>query len=230
MSTRLALALDCKTREELVDKLEKIQGKDLVVKVGLKTLPLLSPKEWKPIFDKNEVFVDAKLHDIPDQVFGAVKTWAEFGAKYITIHTQGGSAMIESALEAASSYNIRVLGVSVLTSIGDEDLKSMGLKFSVAEYVESLVQNSINSGLYSFVSSVFEVESIRTQSQSLGQDSFHVCPGISFGGHVGSDQKRVVDLSEAKSKGVDLAVMGRSITTSPNFVDTIAKVLDELRS
>jgi orotidine-5'-phosphate decarboxylase len=221
--SRLALVLDSTDEDHVRSFINSVRDKDLVLKVGLRTLPLFPHDEWKRIAATVDLFVDAKLHDIPDQVGDAVSIWSDVGAKYITLHCQGGAAMIEAAMKRAAPTT-RVLGVTVLTSLEDKDLAQMGIAQGVESYVKDLVRVSLASGLNSFVSSVHEVSAIREAAG--GQETFHVCPGISLENRQGADQKRVVDLATALKERVDLLVMGRSLTESPNFMDTLGKVLE----
>ncbi len=221
--SRLALVLDSTDEDHVRSFINSIRDKNLVLKVGLKTLPTLPIDEWQCVAKAVDLFVDAKLHDIPDQVGDAVALWSGIGAKYITLHCQGGPAMIEAAVKRAQPHT-RVLGVTVLTSLAASDLNRMGISRDVEAYVQDLVRVSLESGLNSFVSSVLEVDAIR--SAAGGKSTFHVCPGISLDNHHGADQKRVVDLATALAKGVDLLVMGRSLTESSNFMDSLDKVLE----
>ncbi|HVJ63724.1 MAG TPA: orotidine-5'-phosphate decarboxylase [Bdellovibrionota bacterium] len=223
--SRLALVLDSTDPDHIRAFINSVRGKDLVLKVGLKTLPQLPLEEWQRVAQTIDLFVDAKLHDIPDQVAGAVSVWSGIGAKYITLHCQGGPAMMETAVKHAGPHT-RLLGVTVLTSLAAPDLARMGVKGSVEDYVSDLVRVSLESGLNSFVSSVLEVGAIRRVAG--GKATYHVCPGISLGGHAGADQKRVVDLETALRERVDLLVMGRSLTESANFMDSLDKVLETI--
>lgn len=224
--SRLCLVLDSTDEHHVRSVINSVRGLDLVLKVGLRTLPLLLLEEWQKIAQAQDLFVDAKLHDIPDQVGDAVALWSGIGAKYITIHCQGGGTMIETAIKRAAPTT-QILGVTVLTSLADGDLARMGVSQGVESYVKDLVRVSLESGLSAFVSSVFEVPEIR--KLAAGRSTFHVCPGISFGNRHGSDQKRVADIGFALAEGVDLLVMGRSIMESENFMDTLSKVLETIR-
>lgn len=223
--SRLCLVLDSTDEHHVRAFIHAVRGKDLVLKVGLRTLPLLALDEWKTVAESVDLFVDAKLHDIPAQVGDAVALWSGIGAKYITLHCQGGAAMMAEAVKRAQPHT-RVLGVTVLTSLGAEDLAAMGQSKSVEAYVGDLVKVSLAAGVNSFVSSVHEVASIR--AQAAGQATFHVCPGISLENRAGSDQKRVASLEEALQQRVDLLVIGRALTESANFMDSLDKVLETI--
>lgn len=223
--SRLCLVLDSSDIHHVRSFIHSVKGKDLVLKVGLRTLPLFDLDEWARIAKDVDLFVDAKLHDIPAQVGDAVALWSEIGAKYLTIHCQGGQAMMQEAVRRAGDKT-KILGVTVLTSLAESDLKDLGVGSGLEAYIGDLVKVSLRSGVTSFVSSVHEVSLIR--SVAKGQNTYHVCPGISYGSHHGSDQKRVADLHQALALGVDLLVMGRSITESSNFMDTLEKVLETI--
>lgn len=224
--SRLALVLDSTDEKHVRSFIDAVKGKDLVLKVGLRTLPLFPIKEWAKVADSVDLFIDAKLHDIPDQVGDAVALWSDIGAKFITLHCQGGPAMMSEAVRRAPKET-KILGVTVLTSLGADDLARMGISQGLNQYVADLVRVSLESGVNSFVSSAFEVDLIRATAGT--QRTYHVCPGISLGAKHGADQKRVVELSDALKKDIDLLVMGRSLTATANFMDTLEKVLETIR-
>lgn len=218
--TKLAVALDNKTKSDFLDTFQKLKEFPLVYKVGLKMLPHLERADWK-LFDGKSLFVDAKLHDIPSQVADAVMAYGDKGANFLTVHLSGGRKMLEEAVKAAQPYDLRLLGVSVLTSLSEEDLSEIGFA-STAESVERLLRLGIASGLDSFVMSTREL----TRSKKVFPHIFCVTPGISFdSGSTNKDQQRTATVQEAVSLHSDLIVMGRAILTSDDPVASVQKVL-----
>ncbi len=208
--TRLAIAHDTTDRESFFQNLNLLGDLPIIHKIGLKMLPLLEKNDWK-LFQNKEIFIDAKLHDIPSQVSDAVKAYGELGARYLTVHLSGGKQMLAEALNTASTYNVQLLGVSILTSLTDADLLDIGLQQTQAS-VEKLIKLGKNSGLNSFVMSAQEVSSIK----KIYPDVYCVTPGISLEGESKqSDQNRTATVQEAVKAGSDMLVIGRAILQAP---------------
>ena len=209
-STKLAIAHDTNDRQAFLESLKLLGDLPLIHKIGLKMLPRLEKSDWK-LFQDKEIFVDSKLHDIPSQVSDAVKAYGEWGAKYLTVHLSGGKQMLTEAQKAASSYNLQLLGVSILTSLTDADLLDIGFQQTQAS-VEKLIKLGKNSGLNSFVMSAQEVSSIK----KIYPDVYCVTPGISLEGESKqSDQNRTASIQEAVQAGSDMLVVGRAILKAP---------------
>ncbi len=230
MSSRLALALDFESREEFFNFSKKFQGLPVVLKIGLRTLPFLTPDDFATLKKQGySLFIDAKLHDIPTQVEAAVRSWSAMGADFLTIHAGGGAKMISDSVRAATSKT-RILGVSVLTSLGQDDLSDLGF---AANNVESQVQKfvglGIKSGLKSFVCSVQEVAKLRTTFPT--EELFFCCPGVVRDGELASaDQKRSVSLSEALKLKISLIVIGRSVFKSTDPLKSTREILSQMGS
>jgi orotidine-5'-phosphate decarboxylase len=157
-----------------------------------------------------DVFLDLKLHDIPKTVERAVGTAASLGAKYLTIHACGGAGMMEAAAKRAESEGtaMKVLGVTVLTSLGPSDLFALGIDESPSERVMRLGTLARQAGLQGLVCSTAEVKQVR---QTVGPDMLLVTPGIRPLGADAGDQKRTGTPQEAIADGSDLLVVGRPI-------------------
>lgn len=154
------------------------------------------------------LFLDLKLHDIPNTVAGAVTSALSCGADYITIHTSGGQAMMQAAVQAAQG-KIKILGVTVLTALDDDDLQSVGQQTPASAQVMRLAALAKMCGLAGVICSPHEIANLRA---SHGADFKLVVPGIRPAGADSGDQKRVMTPQEAASLGASDLVIGRPIT------------------
>ncbi|NPA16284.1 MAG: orotidine-5'-phosphate decarboxylase, partial [Aquificae bacterium] len=121
MAGKLALALDIKDTAEALSVVEELRGEKIIIKIGY----LLFIKNGPPLVKKIkemgfEVFLDLKLHDIPNTVFNGVRSAVDIGADYLTVHTLGGRQMLEKAVEASEGSSLKLLGVTILTSHSEE--------------------------------------------------------------------------------------------------------------
>jgi len=195
----------------------KLLGSVGGLKLGLEFFSSLGVDGVRRIADIGvPIFLDLKLHDIPNTVAKAVHALAPLNPAIMTIHTQGGRAMmaaaVEAAAEAADKLNVtppKVVGVTVLTSLDDRDLLSMGVNSSAEEQVLRLAKLASESGLDGIVCSPHEVAQVR---DLMGPDFHLVVPGIRPAGAALGDQKRVMSPHEAMTAGADVLVIGRPIT------------------
>ena len=159
------------------------------------------------------LFLDLKFHDIPNTVAGAVRAVAGLGAGIVNLHAAGGPAMMKAALEAARTANpkTKVIAVTVLTSLGDDDLVSVGQRPPAGEQVLRLATLARDCGLDGVVCSAHEIAALRA---ALGPDFLLVVPGIRPAGSAVGDQGRVMGPKEAHKAGADILVIGRPITAA----------------
>jgi len=233
MASKLALALDFDTREAFQQAVKRVGSERPVLKLGLRLLPLLGEQDLIELKSKGfDLFIDVKLHDIPSQVQSSVKTWAALGADYLTIHATGGREMVRAAVEEAQNSQIRLLGVSVLTSQDESDLKEQGIQRTVSEQVLHLARLSWTQGLKGFVSSAQELSLLKAE----WPDVFVCTPGLTLDDSsvdgsdaAHSDQKRSLSYIEAAQRGSDLLVMGRSIWKSPDSQKTLREVMNRIK-
>jgi orotidine-5'-phosphate decarboxylase len=157
------------------------------------------------------VFLDLKYHDIPNTVAGACRAAASLGVSILNVHAQGGAAMMQAAVEAAKSVSpaTKVIAVTMLTSLADEDLPSLGLTPPVGDQVLRLASLARQSGLDGVVCSAHEIARLRRE---LGPDFLLVVPGIRPAGSALGDQRRVMGPAEARDAGASILVIGRPIT------------------
>lgn len=159
------------------------------------------------------IFLDLKLHDIPNTVAGAVRSAARHGVRILTIHASGGPAMMEAAADAARAFERPplLIGITVLTSLDRSDLAVTGVAGTVAQQAERLARLAASSGLDGVVCSPHEVAHLRA---SLPRDVHLVVPGIRPGGASTGDQKRVMTPADAARAGADVLVVGRPISAA----------------
>ncbi|GGF41840.1 orotidine 5'-phosphate decarboxylase [Aliidongia dinghuensis] len=177
------------------------------------------------------LFLDLKLHDIPNTVAGGVRAIAGLKPEFLTIHTAGGSAMMRAAVDAAAEaaaqtgHRIKLLGVTVLTSLDDGDLDAVGQRGPAADQVRRLALLARASGLDGVICSPMEVAALRAD---LGADFQLVVPGIRPAGAALGDQKRVMGPRDAIAAGASRLVIGRPITEAPDPAAAARAIAAEL--
>ncbi|HXV59486.1 MAG TPA: orotidine-5'-phosphate decarboxylase [Vicinamibacteria bacterium] len=210
-------------RDELSDLVDFFKvGKELFTACGPRVLEELSP---------NRIFLDLKYHDIPATVAGAVRAAASHGVDLVDVHAMGGRAMMRAAADAAaSSGKVRplVLGVTVLTHLGDEELEEVGLGRSSTEQVVRLAKLAAESGLDGVVASAWEIEAVL---EATGGRLSILVPGVRPAwASATHDQKRVATPKEAARRGASYVVVGRAITRQQNRREAASRILEELES
>lgn len=186
------------------------------LKLGLEFFNAHGPNGVRPFVEMGlPVFLDLKYHDIPNTVAGAARAAAGLGVSILNLHAQGGAAMMRAGLEAAKSVSpsTRVIAVTMLTSLADEDLPSLGLQPPVADQVVRLATLARQCGLDGVVCSAHEIVRLRKE---LGPDFLLVVPGIRPAGSALGDQRRVMGPAEARDAGASVLVIGRPITGAPD--------------
>jgi len=175
-----------------------------------------------------EVFLDLKFHDIPTTVAGAVRAAAALGVWMVNVHVSGGRRMMAAAVEALSlcSHRPLLIGVTVLTSMSDEDLLELGYNAPAQQLVQSLAMLAADCGLDGVVCSALESAVLR---QTHGRKFCLVTPGIRLSGDAVADQRRVVTPAAALALGSDYLVIGRSITAAADPLAALQRVHQELR-
>ncbi len=197
-------------------------------KVGLELFIAAGPAILEPLLRRgHHVFLDLKLHDIPNTVAGAVRSAAGLGIDLLTVHAAGGPAMLEAAREALSraAHPPELLAVTVLTSMDAVQTKAIGLDRTPAEQVELLAKMGLAAGIRGFVCSPQEVSALRLLT---GPDSTLVIPGIRPAGGATGDQKRVAAPADALRAGASYLVVGRPITQAPDPAKAAEAILAEM--
>jgi len=170
-----------------------------------------------------EIFLDLKFHDIPNTVAGAVRAAAAHGVWMINVHATGGERMMVAAKEAVdkSTHKPLLIAVTVLTSMQESDLATIGVNVDIKSQVKALASLAEKSGLDGVVCSAHEAEFLRELHKS---GFLKVTPGIRLAGDDASDQRRVMTPQKAIDNGADYLVIGRSVTGSANPQDTLTKI------
>jgi orotidine-5'-phosphate decarboxylase len=178
-------------------------------------------------------FLDLKLHDIPETVERAVGRASAIGARFLTVHAAGGTAMLRSAVERArkEGAGLEILAVTVLTSLDRSDLACLGVSESVETHVERLARNAWDAGVRSFVCSPHEAARLR---DVLGPDATLVTPGVRASADAAKDdQKRTMTAAGAVAAGADWVVIGRPIRDAPDpaaAAQALSKEVSEARA
>jgi len=229
---RLAVALDLPGEDEALKLVDRLGQTCQWFKVGMELYYAAGNSIVHQLRDRGfDVFLDLKLHDIPNTVAGAVRSATQAGASLLTIHALGGAAMMNAAAEAASAPGSpRLLAVTGLTSMDANQLSGIGIAASPAEQVLRLAKLAQASGIDGMVCSPEEVDLLRKQ---IGPDTLLVIPGIrptgsAIHGVLGDDQKRIATPAQAIAQGASLLVVGRPITRAHNPAEAAHSILQEI--
>lgn len=210
MSGSIFVALDFETAEEALSLVTTLGDDCGAYKVGLQTLVEAGPDIVRQLTSRGKaVFLDLKTHEIPNSVAGAVRAAGKLGATMVTVHASGGSAVLRSAVEAAAPFpQLKVLALTVITSLGDADLPEIGLKADVKEQVLRLARLAARCGCHGVVASPHEAAML---AEALPQGTLIVVPGIQLDPVLGGDQVRSSSPAYAKRAGATHIVVGRAI-------------------
>jgi orotidine-5'-phosphate decarboxylase len=225
---RLIVALDVPDSKSAMRLVAELEGTCTWFKVGLELFVAAGPAVLEPIIARgHNVFLDLKLHDIPNTVAGAVRSAAGLGVRMLTVHAGGGPAMLAAAKAALVeiAHPPELLAVTVLTSMDAEQLHAVGVDRAPSEQVKMLAKMGIEAGFRGFVCSPQEVEALRALA---GPQGVLVIPGIRPAGAAIGDQKRVAGPAEALRLGANYLVVGRPITHAPNRTEAAAAILEEM--
>ncbi len=198
------------------------------LKVGLEFITACGPDGVRKIVEIGlPVFADVKFHDIPNTVAAASRELARLGAKLFNIHTSGGEVMMREAVAATHAVDphVKVIGVTVLTSIDDTLLDSVGQRGPAADQVVRLAKLAKASGLDGVVCSAHEIAALR---KACGKDFLLVVPGIRPAGTDLADQRRVMTPAQAHAAGADILVIGRPITGAKDPAAAAQAIASEL--
>jgi orotidine-5'-phosphate decarboxylase len=224
---RLAVALDLPTEHEALRLVDRLGQTCQWFKVGMELYYAAGNSIVQQLRDRGfNVFLDLKLHDIPNTVAGAVRSATHAGASLLTIHATGGAAMMSAAAEAASAPNSpRLLAVTVLTSMDANELAGIGITASPAEQVLRLARLAQGSGIDGMVCSAEEVATLRKET---GPNTLLVIPGIRPSGSAIEDQKRIATPAQAIAHGASMLVVGRPITRAHDPAQAAQAILQEI--
>lgn len=234
MRNPIIAALDVPTPEQALALAESVAPAVGAFKIGSELFTAGGPEIVRRVRATGAaVFLDLKFHDIPNTVAKAVASAVRLNVQMLTIHTGGGLAMMQAAEESAQKTAAQaglnpplVLGVTVLTSMGAEDLAEVGVNSSMGSQVERLAQLAARAGLRGLVCSPLEVAGLR---QSLPREMQFVTPGIRAGTDNVGDQKRTLSAPEAMEAGASWLVIGRPIYAAANPRAAAETILESLR-
>jgi orotidine-5'-phosphate decarboxylase len=231
---KIIIALDVGTALEAMDLVGELPDAP-IFKVGMELFTAEGPALLENIEKRGKkAFLDLKYHDIPNTAAGAVRSAVRQGVHMLTLHTSGGQEMLSRAAEAAREEAAKtgkekpvLLGVTVLTSLKDEQLREIGCPAPVTEQVLRLAGLARAAGIDGVVSSPREIEIIKKE---FGREFLVVTPGIRPAWAAAQDQKRVMTPAEAVRLGADYLVIGRPVTAAASPRAALAKIIEELSS
>lgn len=232
---RIFVALDTTNIAKAAALAKGLSGLVGGVKIGKEFFTATGPDGVQQVATGGQpVFLDLKFHDIPNTVAGAIRASMKLRPFMVNVHAGGGATMMRAAADAATEASKAedcsrplVLGVTVLTSLAEEDLQAVGVTESTLEQVTRLALLAQQSGLDGVVCSAREVESLR---KACGPDFKLVVPGIRPAWASTDDQKRIMTPSEAVSAGADYLVIGRPITGAEDPADAARLIIEEIEA
>jgi orotidine-5'-phosphate decarboxylase len=224
---KIIVALDVPTKIAALDLVDQLREQISFFKIGLQLYTAEGPEVVRAVLATGaKVFLDLKLHDIPNTVARSVESAAQLGVQMLTIHLSGGREMIGAAV-AARKNNLSILGVTVLTSATEETLSEIGISDKIDNQVLRLGKLGVEAGVDGLVASPHEVKMLRDQ---FGAKIKLVVPGIRPSWSEAGDQRRVMTPRQALDAGADYLVIGRAIIADPNPRQALTKILDKLES
>lgn len=224
---RVIVPLDVESSDEALTWVDRLGDQGEFYKVGLELYTRAGPEVVRELIDRGKrVFLDLKLHDIPNTVAGAVRAATDLGVDLLTVHASGGPTMLDAAARARSG-GLRVLAVTVLTSLSPDEMSTVwGREIrSVREEVGRLAVLAQEAGMDGIVASALEASWVRSQ---VGDDFMIVTPGIRPAGADRGDQSRVATPTDAIRAGADYLVVGRPIMQAADPAAALAAVIEEV--
>ncbi len=231
MTAQLCVALDGSDRNWILATAQQLRSHTDWIKIGLEAFTAHGPDLVREVCSLGpSVFLDLKLHDIPNTTARAAANCARLGAHMINVHAGGGRSMMEAAVAAVrevdSTRQTKVIAVTVLTSLDGAALTEMGIDHTSDSLVVRWAQMAQRCGIDGVVASAREAANIR---RICGPDFLIVTPGIRPSWAAGDDQRRIVTPADAVSSGSDILVIGRPITTADDPQAAADDILAEMR-
>ncbi|HEY2092127.1 MAG TPA: orotidine-5'-phosphate decarboxylase [Thermoanaerobaculia bacterium] len=224
LNDRLIVALDLSARDDILRAVDELHGVAGMFKIGLQAFIANGPAIVREIVARGDrVFFDLKIHDIPNTAKHAVSEAVFLGASIITVHAAGGDAMLRACAE--SQRNALVLGVTILTSLDQNDLPHIGFSGDVPSNAVRLAKLVQSAGLRGVVASPREIAPLR---EACGPDLVILTPGIRPAGGDAADQRRTMTAGEAIRAGADYIVVGRPITAARDRRAAATSVIEEM--
>jgi len=222
-SKNIFIACDISSQKEILDLLELIHEDISGIKIGLQYITKRSPEEIRELSKfKKPIFYDGKFFDIKNTLVESVNSLKDLNVDYATVHLLNGLDALKAANQAAQKINLRLLGVSVLTSFSDEDLEDLGFNNKVEDQVKRLVKIAMDSDIFGIICSPLEVKMVKQIAPKLKCFT----PGIRME-DLKDDQKRTMSANEAIKAGSDYLIIGRPITKG-NPKENIKNILSSI--
>jgi len=225
--SRIIVALDYSNRQDVLNLSKQLNPTLCKLKVGLELYITYGPSIIEDLHSLGyKIFLDLKLHDIPNTVMKSCITAAELGVWMLNVHSSGGKNMMSKAMQAitAGNYKTLLLGVTVLTSMDNDELNEIGYSKNISEQVLNMAELCYRSKLNGVVCSAQESKFIKNKFNS---NFICVCPGIRNTDDKINDQKRIMTPSLAAKNGADYIVVGRPITKSSNPLESLINIKKE---
>ena len=211
--------INFKKASNIIDNLD---SEKCMIKIGSVAFNSLGHKIIDYAAQKSfDIFLDLKLHDIPNTVKKTIEGLSSLPIKILTVHTSGGKDMMSAAMEAVSGTDIKVFGVTVLTSLNDDDTTAI-FKRTPSEQVEAMLDAVESAGIDGVVCSPHELKQVKKRESLLS-----ITPGIRLQ-NLNDDQKRVMTPKEAIKLGADFLVIGRPITGAENIGETLDEIYQNI--
>jgi orotidine-5'-phosphate decarboxylase len=227
---KLIVALDVSTAAAAQRIVSAVGDSALTYKVGMQLYTAEGPRLVRDLVASGRrVFLDLKYHDIPTTVAAAVHEASRLGVSILTVHAAGGGKMLRAAVDAARANNpaLLVLGVTVLTSLAENELEKVGFRGTVRDEVLRLSAIALDNGCKGIVTSAREAAAVRAE---LGHNFAIVTPGVRPAGSRHADQARVATPAEAIAAGASHIVVGRPITEATDPAAEARAILDQISS
>ena len=225
LKKKIFCALDFSELDQTIQFTDKIKNHIGGIKIGLEFFCKNGPTGVKRLQEfELPIFLDLKLHDIPNTVAKAFKNLVDLSPDYLTVHLKGGKTMIKELIK--HKKKTKLIGVSMLTSLDQNDLKESGIMCNEISYVEKLVKIGVSSGIDGVVSSPKEVKLLRKKFEKL----ILVTPGIRLPDDNKNDQKRTETPATAIKNGSSMLIIGRTITQSTNPILSIERIIQNIEN
>ncbi len=220
----IIVALDVESADDARALVQRLGTQVTFYKVGMELYAAAGIAFVRELVEQGlDVFLDLKFYDIPETIRRAVAQVARTGVRFLTVHAV--PSVMRAAVEGKGDSSLKLLGVTVLTSFGRDDLAEMGYACEVSELVATRTKQAMDAGVDGIVSSPLEVAAVR---RIVGPGAILVTPGVRSAGSAAGDQKRVATPAEAVRNGADYLVIGRQITRAPDPAAEAARVLEEI--
>ena len=218
------VACDVSSQKEILDLLELIHEDISGIKIGLQYITQRSPEEIRQLSKfKKPIFYDGKFFDIKNTLVESIKSLKYLNVSYATVHLLNGLDALKAANEAAQKIDLKLLGVSVLTSLDDNDLESLGFNSNVENQVKKLIKIANEAKLYGVICSPLETKMIKKIAPNLKCFT----PGIRMENN-NNEQKRVMNANEAIQSGSDCLIIARPITAKGNPKANLKNIISSI--